>query len=48
MAVVQLAYCNHFLPERVELERAALGSEFVGGEAVWSPSVRIRIWFARM
>jgi transcriptional regulator with AAA-type ATPase domain len=38
-AVVQLAHCNHFLPERVEFEGAALGSEFVPGEAVWSASV---------
>jgi transcriptional regulator with AAA-type ATPase domain len=38
-AVVQLAYCNHFLPERVEWERAVLGSDFVAGEAVWSASV---------
>jgi transcriptional regulator with AAA-type ATPase domain len=38
-AVVQLAYCNHFLPERVELEKAVLGCDFVAGEAVWSASV---------
>jgi len=35
-AVSQLAYCNPFLPERVDLERAALGDEFVAGEPVWS------------
>jgi transcriptional regulator with AAA-type ATPase domain len=35
-AVSQVAYTNPFLPERVEFERAALGSEFVEGEAVWS------------
>ncbi|HTS29381.1 MAG TPA: sigma 54-interacting transcriptional regulator [Bryobacteraceae bacterium] len=35
-AVSQLGYCNPFLPERVELERAALGAEFVEGEPVWS------------
>jgi transcriptional regulator with AAA-type ATPase domain len=38
-AVVQLAYCNHFLPERVEFEKAALASNFAAGEAVWSASV---------
>jgi transcriptional regulator with AAA-type ATPase domain len=35
-AVSRLGYCNPFLPERVELERAALGNEFVEGEPVWS------------
>src|SRR5712671_6867478 len=35
-AVSQLAYCNPFLPERPEFERAALGDEFVEGEPVWS------------
>jgi DNA-binding NtrC family response regulator len=35
-AVSQLGYCNPFLPERVDLERAALGSEFLEGEPVWS------------
>jgi transcriptional regulator with AAA-type ATPase domain len=34
--VAQLAYCNPFLPERVEWERAALGPAFVEGEPVWS------------
>src|SRR3977135_2938869 len=34
--VSQLAYCNPFLPERVECERASLGSDFVEGEPVWS------------
>jgi transcriptional regulator with AAA-type ATPase domain len=36
-AVSQLAHCNPFLPERIELEKAALGSDFsddTGG--VWS------------
>lgn len=37
--VAQLAYCNHFLPERVEYEKAALGRDFVPGEPVWSASV---------
>jgi len=35
-AVSQLAYCNPFLPERIESERAALGADFVEGEPVWS------------
>jgi DNA-binding NtrC family response regulator len=35
-AVSELAYCNPFLPERVALERTALGSEFIEGEPVWS------------
>jgi len=35
-SVSQLGYCNPFLPERVELERAVLGDEFVEGEPVWS------------
>ncbi|HUA82808.1 MAG TPA: sigma-54 factor interaction domain-containing protein [Bryobacteraceae bacterium] len=34
-----LGYCNPFLPERVEFERAALGREFVDAGPVWSPSV---------
>ena len=38
-AVAQLAYCNHFLPERVEHEKAALGPDFIAGEPVWSASV---------
>lgn len=35
-AVSELGYCNPFLPERVALERAALGLEFIEGEPVWS------------
>ena len=31
-----LAYCNPFLEERVEYERAALGADFLEGEPVWS------------
>jgi hypothetical protein len=38
-AVSKLAYCNPFLPERVALEREALGAEFVAGEPVWSMPV---------
>lgn len=49
-AVSQLAYCNHFLPERVEYERQALGNAFVEGEPVWSLPVdeperpRANVW----
>jgi len=45
-----LAYSNPFVPERVDLERAALGSEFVEGEPVWSVQVedpdrpRTNVW----
>ena len=38
--VSKLAYCNPFLPERVALEREALGTEFVEGEPVW----RLPLW----
>ena len=38
-AVAHLAYCNPFLPERIALERAALGREFVDDRPVWSASV---------
>ena len=38
-AVSQLAYCNPFLPERTDLERTALGRQFVSGGPVWSASV---------
>jgi DNA-binding NtrC family response regulator len=48
-AVSQLGYCNPFLTERVELERAVLGAEFVEGEPVWSyrveqPGPRENVW----
>src|SRR5580704_16540733 len=49
-AISQLGYCNPFLPERVELERAALGADFVEGEPVWSQQVqdpdrpRVNVW----
>jgi transcriptional regulator with AAA-type ATPase domain len=49
-AVSQLAYCNPFLPERAECERAALGREYVEGEPVWSLPVedperpRANVW----
>jgi DNA-binding NtrC family response regulator len=35
----RLGYCNPFLPERTELEREALGKDFVPGGVVWSASV---------
>lgn len=38
-AVAGLAYCNPFLPERMEFERAALGRESTGAGPVWSISV---------
>jgi transcriptional regulator with AAA-type ATPase domain len=38
-AISNLAYCNPFLSERTEHERAALGRDFVPGGAVWSASV---------
>lgn len=45
-----LAYSNPFVPERVALERAALGADFVEGEPVWSVQVedpdrpRTNVW----
>ncbi len=49
-AVSRLGYCNPFLPERVDIERAVLGAEFQEGEPVWSQQVedperpRINVW----
>src|SRR2546426_6473658 len=49
-AVSRLAFCNPFLPERIEYERAALGGDFVEGEPVWSLPVeqperpRANVW----
>jgi DNA-binding NtrC family response regulator len=37
-ALAELAWCNPFLPRRVELERRALGDEFVPSGAVWHRS----------
>jgi transcriptional regulator with AAA-type ATPase domain len=34
-AVSRLAYCNPFLPERIDYERQALGSAFVEGGTLW-------------
>ena len=47
--VSRLGYANPFLPERVELERAVLGGEFIEGEPVWSyraehPEPRANVW----
>ena len=39
-AVSQFAYCNPFLPEHTEFERAVLGEDFVEGEPVWSQQVK--------
>jgi transcriptional regulator of acetoin/glycerol metabolism len=38
-AVTKLAYCNPFLPERIEYERQALGRDFSDAEPVWSMRV---------
>jgi len=38
-ASAALAYANPFSPERVEMEQAALGAEFVPGDPIWSVSV---------
>jgi DNA-binding NtrC family response regulator len=49
-AVSRLAFCNPFLPERVDCEREALGADFVEGEPVWSLPVdeperpRANVW----
>jgi transcriptional regulator with AAA-type ATPase domain len=37
-AISRLAYCNPFLPERIECERQALGTEFVSGGTLWHVS----------
>jgi transcriptional regulator with AAA-type ATPase domain len=39
-AVSQFAYCNPFLPEHTEFERAVLGRDFLEGEPVWSQQVK--------
>ena len=39
-AISRLAYCNPFLPERIECERAALGSDFVAWGTLWHASGR--------
>ena len=35
-AISRLSYCNPFLPERIDLERVALGKQFVADQRVWS------------
>jgi len=35
-AISNLGYCNPFLPERIEYEKAALGDDFVVSGAIWS------------
>ncbi|MCH8921882.1 MAG: hypothetical protein IIA67_01900, partial [Planctomycetes bacterium] len=35
-ALSGLAYCNPFLPERIEWERQALGEQFEAAPDVWS------------
>lgn len=35
-AIARIGYCNPFLPERLELERAALGAAFEGDDAIIS------------
>jgi hypothetical protein len=48
--ISDLAYANPFAPQRVTLERAVLGAEFVEGEPVWSMRVdqpdrpRANVW----
>jgi hypothetical protein len=34
--ISRLAYCNPFLPERIEHEKAALGNEFIDRGEVWN------------
>jgi len=38
-SIADLGYCNPFTPERVELERAVLGRDFIPGGPIWSVSV---------
>lgn len=38
-AVAALAYANPFLPERIDLEKAALADDFAEDEPIWSASV---------
>lgn len=41
-AVSDLAYCNPFLSERIDYERASLGHEFVETRAQWNLYVEVR------
>ena len=38
-AVSDLAHCNPFLPERIDLEREVLGPEFLESEPIWTMQV---------
>ena len=40
-ALSQLTYCNPFLPERIDLERDALGEAFDESDVVWSMNPRL-------
>ncbi len=40
-AVSNLAYCNPFLPERIDYERQALGGEFREADAHWNVRVEV-------
>jgi transcriptional regulator with AAA-type ATPase domain len=35
-AISELAYCNPFLPERIDCERRALGDDFLESKAMWN------------
>ena len=39
-ALVELGYCNPFLPERIAYERVILGGSFIGAEDVWHKHVQ--------
>ncbi len=41
--IARLAYCNPFLPERVDLEREALGADFLEVGPVWSKRVAMAV-----
>src|SRR5687768_3276079 len=34
--IAKLAFCNPFLPERIDFERDSLGADFVPSDAVWN------------
>ena len=40
-SISNLAYCNPFLPERIEHERAALGDEFIESGADWNVHAKL-------
>ena len=39
-AAAGVAYCNPFLPERLEWEQKALGDDFTESDAIWHPQLR--------